>query len=328
MVKRTYLFIALVFLACAGVVPAQEVAGAPAQGAGELTVAAEGHGAAGGAAGKAVQHGLSLDAKQIPGVPKWLPLTNSMVMVLLVAGGIILICQLATRNLKLVPSGLQNFVEWLIESLYAFLEGILGAHLVKRTFWFFATLFILILFTNWAGLVPGVGTVWGLDEAGHKVPLLRGGNADLNMTLAMAVIFFALWTYWALSENGLRGFLGHIFGAKGKFDGLMKVFMILIFLFVGVLEAISILFRPVSLSLRLFGNIFAGENILESMMHVVPNWLSWLPPLPFYFLELLVGLIQALVFTLLTAVFLRLICDHSEDHSEDHSKEGHAKPAH
>jgi F-type H+-transporting ATPase subunit a len=247
-------------------------------------------------------------------------------MVLLVAGGIILVCQLATRNLKLVPSGLQNFVEWLVEALYSFLEGILGAHLVKRTFWFFATIFILILFTNWAGLIPGVGTISVLVEGGHKVPLLRGGNADLNMTLAMAVIFFVLWTYWALSENGLRGFVGHIFGAKGKFEGLMKVFMILIFLFVGVLEAISILFRPVSLSLRLFGNIFAGENILEAMMQVVPKWLAWLPPLPFYFLELLVGLIQALVFTLLTAVFLRLICEH--DHSEEHAEDGHAKPAH
>jgi F-type H+-transporting ATPase subunit a len=100
--------------------------------------------------------------------------------------------------------------------------------------------------------------------------------------------------------------------------------MILIFFFVGLLEAISILFRPVSLSLRLFGNIFAGENILESMMRVVPSWLAWLPPLPFYFLELLVGLIQALVFTLLTAVFLRLICEH--DH-EEHPADGH-KAAH
>ena len=94
----------------------------------------------------------------------------------------------------------------------------------------------------------------------------------------------------------------------------MKAFMIAIFLFVGVLEVVSILFRPVSLSFRLYGNVFAGENILESMLLLVP-WLGWIIPLPFYFLELLVGLVQALVFMLLTAVFTLLMCEH---HDEDH----------
>jgi F-type H+-transporting ATPase subunit a len=99
----------------------------------------------------------------------------------------------------------------------------------------------------------------------------------------------------------------------------MSVLMILVFAFVGVIEIVSILFRPVALSFRLFGNIFAGENILENMMLIVGDnkYLAWLPPLPFYFLELLVGLIQALVFMLLTAVFLKLICDHGDDHDKD-----------
>jgi F-type H+-transporting ATPase subunit a len=98
----------------------------------------------------------------------------------------------------------------------------------------------------------------------------------------------------------------------------MKAFMIAIFLFVGVLEVVSILFRPVSLSFRLYGNIFAGENILESMLLLVP-WLGWIIPLPFYFLELLVGLVQALVFMLLTAVFTLLMCEsHDEDHGGAH----------
>ena len=102
----------------------------------------------------------------------------------------------------------------------------------------------------------------------------------------------------------------------------MKYFMVLIFLVVGVLEAISIAFRPVSLSFRLYGNIFAGENMLESMMNLIP-WLGWLIPLPFYFLELLVGLVQALVFMLLTAVFTLLICEHEPE--EGHGPvEGHA----
>lgn len=250
--------------------------------------------------------------------------TNSMLMVWIVAAFIILMTQLATRDLKLVPSGLQNFVEWMVESLYNFLEGILGAHLVKRTFWFFATIFVLILFTNWFGLIPGVGTVgWALTGSGvdpHDKfrPFLRGGNADLNMTAAMAFTFALLWFYWAITENGVKGFFGHIFAPKGVFGGLMAVLMILVFGFVGILELISILFRPVALSFRLYGNIFAGENILENMMLIVGDktWLAWLPPIPFYFLELLVGLIQALVFMLLTAVFLKLICDHGDHHDE------------
>lgn len=254
-------------------------------------------------------------------------LTNSMLMVWIVAAVIILIAQAATRDIKLVPGGLQNFVEWLVESLYHFLEGILGGHLVKRTFWFFGTIFILILFTNWFGLFPGVGTIGRLNTAGfggdpHDTfrPFLRGGNADLNMTAAMAFTFALLWFYWAISENGLKGFLAHIFAPKGSFGGLMKLFMVAIFLFVGVLEVVSILFRPVALTFRLYGNIFAGENILENMIAILGDkwWLAWLPPLPFYFMELLVGIIQALVFMLLTAVFLKLICEHGEDEGREH----------
>lgn len=256
--------------------------------------------------------------------------TNSMLMVWIVAAFIIIVAQLSTRNLKLVPSGLQNFVEWMVESLYDFLENILGKHLVKRTFWFFATIFVLILFTNWFGLIPGVGTFgWqltgpGVDPHDTFRPWLRGGNADLNMTAAMAFTFAVLWFYWAITENGLKGFLAHIFAPKSKFSGIMGVLMLIVFAFVGVLEIVSILFRPVALSFRLYGNIFAGENILENMMLLVGDktYLAWLPPLPFYFLELLVGLVQALVFMLLTSVFLKLICDHGDEH-HDEEKHGH-----
>ena len=256
--------------------------------------------------------------------------TNSMLMVWIVAAFVILVAQLATRKMSSIPSGLQNVVEWLVESLYDFLGTILGKELTKRTFWFFGTIFILILFTNWFGLIPGVGTVgWqltgpGVDPHDTFRPFLRGGNADMNMTAAMAFTFAALWFYWAITENGIKGFLAHIFAPKGKFSGIMAAMMILVFAFVGILEIISILFRPVALSFRLYGNIFAGENILENMMLMGGKWLAWLPPLPFYFLELLVGLIQALVFMLLTAVFLKLICDHGDHHDEsDHAKQSH-----
>ena len=248
-------------------------------------------------------------------------ITNSMVVTWIVALGLILFARRATRKIQDVPSGAQNFWEWLVESLHDFLEGIIGPELVKKTFWFFATIFILILFTNWFGLIPGVGTIgWGVQgEHGFEVtrPLLRGGNADMNMTLAMALLFFACWTAWALQSNGVGGLVLHLFGPKGETSGLLKVLMTVVFAAVGVLEVVSILFRPVSLSFRLYGNIFAGENMLESMSNLVPG-LGWLIPVPFYFLELLVGLVQALVFMLLTCVFTLLICTHDEGHEKAH----------
>ena len=250
-------------------------------------------------------------------------ITNSMLVTWIVAAAIIVFAQLATRKIKAVPSGAQNFWEWLVQSLYEFLEGIIGRDLVKKTFWFFATIFIFILFVNWFGLIPGVGTIgWGhhdpttgtfhVDQA-----LLRGGNADLNMTTAMAAIFFVLWVVWAIQANGVGGFLLHIFGPKGDMSGFMKLIMIVVFFMVGWLEVVSILFRPISLSFRLFGNVYAGESILEAMSTMIPA-LSWLIPIPFYFMELLVGLVQALVFMLLTAVFTLLIAQHEPGHEPQH----------
>ncbi len=137
------------------------------------------------------------------------------------------------------------------------------------------------------------------------------------MTSAMALIFFLLWIIWAIQANGVGGFLLHIFGPKGETSGLLKIMMIVIFFMVGWLEIVSILFRPISLSFRLFGNIYAGESILEAMSTMVPA-LSWLIPIPFYFMEILVGIVQALVFMLLTAVFTLLIAQHEPGHEPQH----------
>jgi F-type H+-transporting ATPase subunit a len=267
--------------------------------------------------GESAAHGLPASAVKIGSIAG-LPITNSMVVTWGVALFLIVFARLATRRMQPVPRGAQNFWEWLVEGLYSFLEGILGAELVKKTFWFFATIFIFILFANWLSLLPGVGTIgWGTrGEHGFRVtePWFRGVNADLNMTLAMAMTFFACWLIWALQVNGPTGFLKHLFAPKGETSGLFKLMMIVVFLAVGVLEVISILFRPVSLSFRLYGNILAGENMLEVMATLVPSWLGRiLIPIPFYFLELLVGLVQALVFMLLTSVFTLLICQHDEE---------------
>jgi len=232
-----------------------------------------------------------------------------------VALGLIIFAQFATRQMNKVPQGAQNFLEWLVGSLYTFLEGLLGPRLTKRTFWFFASIFIFILSANWVGLIPGVGSIgWGHStEHGFKIddPLLRGANADVNLTFAMALIFFACWIVWSLQEVGPFGFLKELFAPKGETTGPLKLLMAVVFFAAGILETISILFRPVSLSFRLYGNIFAGENLLDAMVRLVPGF-GWLVSIPFYFLELLMGLVQALVFMLLTAVFTLLMCKHEE----------------
>jgi F-type H+-transporting ATPase subunit a len=271
--------------------------------------------------GAAAEHeGIPLKPVEIGHIGP-LPITNSMVVTWIVALALIIFAQIATRNIKQVPEGAQNFWEFLVEGLYNFLENIIGRDLVKKTFWFFATIFIFILFCNWFGLIPGVGTIgWNATFAdGHHEfqPWFRGANADLNMTFAMSMIFFACWIVWALQSNGVGGFLAHIFAPKGATTGFLKVMMVIVFFLVGILEVVSILFRPVSLSFRLFGNVYAGESMLEAMANIVPA-LNWLIPVPFYFLEILVGLVQALVFMLLTAVFTLLICQHDENHAKAH----------
>jgi F-type H+-transporting ATPase subunit a len=142
--------------------------------------------------------------------PWGIPITNSMVVMWTVALTLIVFAQLATRRMQQVPRGAQNFLEWTIESLYTFLGGLLGEHLVQRTFWFFATIFIFILSANWIGLVPGIGSIgWGHHADGHFVidePLFRGANADVNMTLAMALVFFGCWIVWSVQEAGVGGF--------------------------------------------------------------------------------------------------------------------------
>lgn len=293
-------------------------------------LAKAGEHAVGEAHAAAEHHGLPPKAPVFEIGP--LQFTSSTIITWIVALGLIIFAQLATRNIQMVPSGIQNFAEWLVEGMYDFFTEILGKDLVKKTFWFFCTLFIFILFTNWIGLIPGVGTIGHgtTDAQGHfhmVKPFLRGGNADLNMTLAMSLTFFVLWTVWSLQALGPGGIAKHLFSGGDNGSGFMAIFMMAIFFFVGVIEVISISFRPVSLSFRLYGNIFAGENILESMMTLVP-WLGWLLPLPFYFLELLVGLVQALVFALLTSVFTSLMCaHHDEGHGEDHCH-GEHKHAH
>ncbi|MBV9874322.1 MAG: F0F1 ATP synthase subunit A [Verrucomicrobia bacterium] len=246
--------------------------------------------------------------------------TNSFVFTVIVTGLIIIVARSATRKMDLVPKGAQNFIEALVETLYDTFENIVGRHMIAKVFPVIATLFIFICAANWIGLVPGVGTIgWGKPGPGLfslseiDRPLLRPADADLNMTLGMAIMFMILWLIWTLRDVGLLGFLKENFAPKGQVGGWLGPFLIVIFLFVGCIEILSILLRPVSLSLRLFGNIFAGETLLHTMttlglgLPVPLNWIAAIVfPLPFFFLELLVGVLQALVFSALCGVYIRL----------------------
>lgn len=238
-----------------------------------------------------------------------LPFTNSALMLVLVIAVLVLIMRLATRKMKLIPGGLQNFVEWAIETLYNFIESLIGPKLTRKYFWYFGTVFLLILTSNYMGLIPGLNAI-----TYHGKPLFRGANADMNVTMFLGFFFAVMWLIWSLKEQGFKHFILHLFGPKGGLTGLLNVVLIPIFIFVGLIEVVSILVRPIALGARLFGNIYAGESILEMMAHASTNpFLSALAVLPFLCLELLVGFIQALVFLMLTALFLKLQVDDEEE---------------
>lgn len=252
-----------------------------------------------------------------------LTISNSMIITWIVTLLIILFVRMATRGMGLVPGKLQNFLEMIVEGLYEFFKGILGERVVRPTFWFFSAIFLFILSTNWFSLLPGVGSMgWGhTTESGHfmvDIPWLRGGNADLNMTCAMAMLFFLFWTIWAFKFNGAKGVAKELFGVKSDgITGPLLAFLAVIFFLVGFLEIISICFRPISLMFRLYGNIYAGEVMMETMMEMGPIT-GILASLPVYFLETLVGFVQAMVFALLTAVFTATMCSTEESEGTAH----------
>ena len=268
--------------------------------------------------------GVSITAT--PAFPTAHYLTNSIFVALLVTILLLLLSRRATRRMQLVPRGTQNIFEALVEGLYEMLEGIVGKHMIARTFPLLATIFIYILTANWFGLLPGVGTLGFGEKSGPfalsevTFPLLRPASADLNMTLAIAGLFMVIWVYWTFTVTGPFAYAKELFGPKGGVTGILKLFLIPIFFFVGIIEVISISFRLVSLSMRLYGNMFAGENLLHTMSTLgdkLPLPIAYLSsvilPLPFYFLELLVGVIQAMVFMLLCAVYIQLSTTHEAE---------------
>lgn len=244
---------------------------------------------------------ISLAAEKIAHLGP-IPATNSMLTSWIGAAILIVISILATRKMKLIPVGWQNTYETVIELLYGTANSVIGDEKVTRKYFpLAATLFLFIIANNWFGLIPGIGTI-GLHKGEQLIPLFRSGNADLNMTLALAVI-----TVLAVQIFGIAA-IGAI-----KYGKKFLNFSSPIMFFVGLLELISEVSRIISFSFRLFGNIFAGEVLLTVVAFIVP----FIAPLPFYGLELFVGFIQALVFMMLALVFIKsAITDHEEHESE------------
>lgn len=242
-----------------------------------------------------------------------LPVTNSMITSWVISLLIIVLVRGLIKKPTLVPHRGQAFMEGIFEALKGVIEPIVGKHMVGPTFPLLLGLFIFILLHNWSGLIPGVGTIgWGHYQDGTfyiTEKLIRPGNTDLNTTVALALIGMTAWLYFCLRYAGIKMFLYDLFGNKAdKKETPLPIYILLIpiFIMVGFIEVISIAFRPVSLSFRLFGNMFGGENLLMSISDVF----AWFVPIPFYFFEVMVGLIQASIFVMLIAIFTGLICNH------------------
>lgn len=254
---------------------------------------------------------VSKKAYELFSVLKFLPITNAMVTTWVISLLIILAVRKMVGRPALVPGTKQSIIEVMIEGLRGLLEPIVGRRVFPKVFPLLLAFFLFILIQNWSGLLPGVGAFGLRKSDGHFFYFFRPANSDLNGTLALALISFGAWLYFVLRYAGLRHFLHHTFGNRADRASLSKTLYValgFIFLGVGLIDLISMLFRVVSLSFRLYGNVFGGENLISSMLGLA----AYLVPVPFYFLELLIGLIQALVFTLLTAVYIGLLTNDEE----------------
>lgn len=241
-----------------------------------------------------------------------LPLTNSIVTTWVISLLLILVIRFAVGKPQMIPGKGQAVIENLIDGLKELLLPIVGKKAFPMTFPLLIGLFLFILIHNWSGLLPGVGSFGFVDEHGHLKYWMRPANADLNATLGMALVAMIAWLFISLKVAGPKFFAWELFGNKADKKETPKIIyigLIPIFLGVGLIEVVSIAFRPVSLSFRLYGNVFGGENLLTSMTGMAP----FLVPIPFYFYEVLVGVVQALIFTLLVAIYIGLMTNHDEE---------------
>ncbi|HUD19634.1 MAG TPA: F0F1 ATP synthase subunit A [Patescibacteria group bacterium] len=240
---------------------------------------------------------ISLAAERIGSI-LGMPITNSLLATWVTMAVLIIFSWAATRNLQMIPSGIQVIAEVLIGGLYDFFKSVTGEKHINKFFPLVASFFLFIITANWLGLLPGFGTI-GFFHGEEFVPLLRAATADLNMTIGLALVAVIAIQYFGFKVVG--------FHYSSRFINFSNPIMFLL----GILELVSELSKVISFAFRLFGNIFAGEVLLAVMAFLMP----FLVPLPFLTLELFVGFIQALVFSMLTAVFLNVAVSHGEEHA-------------
>ena len=222
-------------------------------------------------------------------------ITGSIIMSWIVMAVVIIPLTIAARRLKEIPSGAQNVLEFAIEGLTSFAMGI-GGPGAKRFITFFLACFLFIVVSNWSGLIPGVGRVYEF----------RAPTSDVNVTVGLALVAFVYFHYQGVRALGIGGYLGKFFTLKGGPIGL----------FVGVLEFFLEIVKPVTLAMRLFGNIYGGELALTVMTTITLAFI----PVTLYGLELFVGLMQGIIFSVLVLVFTMLAMEgHHEEGHDEHS---------
>jgi F-type H+-transporting ATPase subunit a len=262
-------------------------------------------------------------------------ITNSYINSTLTMVGFVIFAFIINRAVKKyygpgkAPRGILNFFEKILEILFGYFDQVTGS--LAKTIKFLpmvGTLFLFIVISNWLGLLPGIGSI-GIYQLHHGevalIPIFRGANADLNMTLAMAVTAVAASHFLGIIAIGFFKYankfvkLGDIWHAV-KTGKPVNILVAIVEFFVGLIEIFSEVAKMVSLSLRLFGNVFAGEVLLT----VIASLIAYLVPLPFIALELLVGLIQATVFAMLTLVYLTIAT--AEIHGHGDKDKPHLEP--
>lgn len=225
--------------------------------------------------------------------------TNTLMSSWVVMGLLIAVAFLVHRRLAPVPGGVQNVFEFFVEQWVALMQSVLGSRrAAEKYFPIVGTVFIFILASNWLGIMPGIGSIGFFETIDHHkrfVPLFRSAASDLNVTLALATITVFIIHVLAVGAIGLRGHVSRFFSFTNPIN-----------FFVGILELISEFAKIVSFSFRLFGNIFAGEVLLVVTGFLLPFG----GPLPFLMLEIFVGFVQALVFAMLTTVFISIATSH------------------
>lgn len=239
------------------------------------------------------------------------PITNTMLNVWIAIIFFLVLGFFLRRSLSLRPGKLQNFLEYILESVLGTFDQVTGDR--KKTLKFLpivGTIFFFILISNWIGLLPGIGSI----TYGHK-EMFRPANTDLNLTVVMALVAVIGSHLMGLFTVGVFTHIGKYIQVVGVIKSIKKgpiaIFAALIEFMVGILEIISEMAKVLSLSLRLFGNIFAGEVLIV----VIRSLVGIVVPAPFMMLELLVGLIQAAVFAILTLVYFTVAS--SEPHGAE-----------